>query len=351
MLKGNLVAYSGMTTKIRAMKNKLLSPEQYEEITHFTTVAELISFLQTTPAYGEVLASMDPALAHRGEVESRMTFSTYSDFSKIYHFAGNSQKKYLEYYFMKYEISILKACMRNIMDSRSNANPVLTDKHFKRHTKINIDKLVLSNTIEEFVDNLSGTLYEKPLREVLKLDNPVLFDFEMNLDLFFFSYIWNHPDYFVPKGERQYFKKSFGPHIDLLNMLWIYRCKNYYVLSDAQIYSFLIPVNYYLDKNEIKRMVEAENNTVLYEIISNSYYGKTYGFDSTKNMEAQFSDILDTINMKDFKDAPYSLAAINAYFHLKNMEVARVVTALECIRYGYKPEAISQYINQKRGVL
>ena len=129
MLKGNLVAYSGMTTKIRAMKNKLLSPEQYEEITHFTTVAELISFLQTTPAYGEVLASMDPALAHRGEVESRMTFSTYSDFSKIYHFAGNSQKKYLEYYFMKYEISILKACMRNIMDSRSNANPVFSTSH------------------------------------------------------------------------------------------------------------------------------------------------------------------------------------------------------------------------------
>ncbi|MFQ6929701.1 MAG: hypothetical protein ACLRR3_00930 [Eubacterium sp.] len=29
------------------------------------------------------------------------------------------------------------------------------------------------------------------------------------------------------------------------------------------------------------------------------------------------------------------------------MEVARVVTALECIRYGYKPEAISQYINQR----
>lgn len=28
-------------------------------------------------------------------------------------------------------------------------------------------------------------------------------------------------------------------------------------------------------------------------------------------MEAQFSDILDAINMKDFKDAPYSLAAIN----------------------------------------
>lgn len=351
MFNGNLVAYSGVTTKIRAMKKKLLSPEQYKEITHFETVAELISFLQTTPAYSEVLASMDPELAHRGEVESRMTFSTYSDFSKIYHFAGNSQKKYLEYYFMKYEIAIIKACMRNIMDSRPNANPVLTDKHFKRHTKINIEKLILSTNMEEFAENLSGTLYEKPLREVLKLQNPTLFDFEMNMDLFFFTYIWNHPDSFVPKKERIYFKKSFGPHIDLLNMLWIYRCKNYYVLSDSQVYSFLIPVNYNLDKSEIKQMVESKNNEELFELINNSYYGKTYGFDSSKNMESQFSDILDIINMKDFKDAPYSLAAINAYFHLKNMEVARVVTALECIRYEYTPEVISQYINQKRGIL
>ena len=63
MLKGNLVAYSGMTTKIRAMKNKLLSPEQYEEITHFTTVAELISFLlrhgvQVQGPYWQVLLRM-----------------------------------------------------------------------------------------------------------------------------------------------------------------------------------------------------------------------------------------------------------------------------------------------------
>ena len=78
MLKVNLVAYSGMTTKIRAMKNKLLSPEQYEEITHFTTVAELISFLQTTPAYGEVLASMDPALAPATTGIRHLTSSTAS---------------------------------------------------------------------------------------------------------------------------------------------------------------------------------------------------------------------------------------------------------------------------------
>ena len=77
MGNGRLTTYSGMTTKIRAMKKGLISPEQYDEITRITSVTDLISYLQTFPAYSEVLLNMDAAQAHRGEVEGRMTFSTY----------------------------------------------------------------------------------------------------------------------------------------------------------------------------------------------------------------------------------------------------------------------------------
>lgn len=351
MLNGRLTAYSGMTTKIRAMKKRLLSSAQYEEITRIATVSELISYLQSFPTYADVLSNIDAANAHRGEIESRMTFSTYSDFSKIYHFAGNAQKKYLEFYFMKYEVAFLKTCMRNIMDSRPDTAPVLTDRHFRRHSKINIDKLLLSTNMDDFVENLAGSVYEKPIRKVHKLEDAALFDYEMTLDLAFFTYIWKHPALFVPKGEKCHFENAFGSQVDLLNILWIYRCKNYYTISDAQIYSFLIPVYYNLDRSNIKSFVEAENNQVLFQLISDCYYGRVYGFDSTKSMESQFGDILNIINMKDFKESPYSLAAINAYFHLKNLEVAKVVTAMECIRYGYKPELIAEYIDQKRGVL
>lgn len=145
---------------------------------------------------------MDAGQAHRGEVEGRMTFSTYRDFSKIYHFAGNSQKRYLEFYFMKYEIATLKACMRNIMDCRADTIPILVDKHFKRHSKLNIDHLIASHTVEEFIENLNGSVYEKPMKKIMTLDNPRLFDYEMSLDLFFFNYIWNHQEHFVPKGEK-----------------------------------------------------------------------------------------------------------------------------------------------------
>lgn len=351
MLNKRLTAYSGITTKIRAMKKHLISPEQFEEITTIPSVPELIRYLQTFPSYAGVLSDIDAQNAHRGEVESRMTFSTYSDFSKIYHFAGNSQKRYLEFYFMKYEIATLKACMRNIMDSRTDTIPVLVNKHFKRHSKLNIDQLVTCTTMEDFIENLSGSVYEKPMKKVLDIDYPTLFDFEIAIDLFFFHYVWNRQDLFIPKGEKNYFTNAFGSQIDLLNILWIYRCKNYYTLSDAQIYSFLIPVYYKLERSTIKSFVEAPDNQELFERISSCYYGRVYGFDSTKSMESQFGNILNSIYMKDFKESPYSLAAINAYFHLKNVEVATVVTAMECIRYGYQPDVIAKYISQKRGVL
>ena len=136
-----------MTTKIRAMKNKLLLLSNMKKSLNFTTVAELISFYRPPLHTEKYLPVWTRHLHTVVKLKAVMTFSTIVIFLRYINFAGNSQKKYLEYYFMKYEISILKACMRNIMDSRSNANPVLTDKHFKRHTKINIDKLVLSNTI------------------------------------------------------------------------------------------------------------------------------------------------------------------------------------------------------------
>lgn len=351
MLNGKLTTYSGMTTKIRAMKKRLISEAQYNEIANISTVPDLINYLQMFPSYAGVLANIDASSAHRGEVEGKMTFSTYYDFSKIFHFAGNSQKRYLEFYFMKYEIATLKACMRNIMDSRNDTIPVLVDKHFKRHSKLNIDKLINSLTIEEFIENLSGSVYEKVIKKIYEFDNPILFDYEMSLDLFFFNYIWNNQDKFIPKGEKKYFQNSFGAQVDLLNILWIYRCKKYYTVSDSQIYSFLIPIYYNLDRSNIKALVEAENDDLFFELINNCYYGRNYGFERTQSMESQFGRILNSIYMNDFKDAPYSLASINAYFHLKNLEVAKVVTAMECIRYGYSPEIITQYINQKKGVL
>ncbi len=44
---GNLLEYSGIIAKLRAMEARLITDEQFEEISALTSVTELVSYLNT----------------------------------------------------------------------------------------------------------------------------------------------------------------------------------------------------------------------------------------------------------------------------------------------------------------
>lgn len=348
MSGGNLFAYSALTTKIKAMQSNLLTDAQFEEIAHCPTVASVFAYLQKTEGYDQLFADIDPDTVHRGQIEWLLNFSTYEDFSKIFHFAQKHQRKYLSLYFMRYEILNLKRYMRSVLDPRQSTGVSIVENDFEKHSRINTKKVAESTDMYEFAENLKGTIYYEPFAKINNtLENPSLFDYEMALDLFYFSTLWDKKDKLFEKSERQFITSSYGSRIDLLNLLWIYRCKSYYTVSNTAMYTFLIPINYKLRKSELKALVEAETAAEVLEIASTTYYGKKYHFSTDTALEEQCNSIIDGIIAKDYKQSPYSLAAINAYFHLKNGESAKIITALECIRYGYSPERVLQYVKGK----
>ena len=66
---GNVMAYSGLTTKIRAMQAKLLTQADYETISGFTDVVQVVEFLKTKPAYAVYMDQLELAHLHRGDIE------------------------------------------------------------------------------------------------------------------------------------------------------------------------------------------------------------------------------------------------------------------------------------------
>ena len=47
-----------------------------------------------------------------------LTNALYTDFQSIYRFATIHQRKILDLYFRRYEIGLLKTCMRMVFDNR-----------------------------------------------------------------------------------------------------------------------------------------------------------------------------------------------------------------------------------------
>ena len=68
---GNLLSYSGISTKIRAMQSKLINEEQIREILELSSIPQVTSYLKRTPEYSKVWASLDEASTQIGRASCR----------------------------------------------------------------------------------------------------------------------------------------------------------------------------------------------------------------------------------------------------------------------------------------
>ena len=107
-----LIAYSAISTKIRAMQGKLLTDSDFKEIAESSSVTEALTVLEKHSPYANAFQGTDPETLHRKDIERILLTQKYSDFAKLYRFANTKQRKFLELYFMHYEIAILKRALR-----------------------------------------------------------------------------------------------------------------------------------------------------------------------------------------------------------------------------------------------
>lgn len=332
---GNLMSYSGIVTKIHAMKAKLLTEQDFETISGFGNVPEVIEYLKNTPAYAEYIGQMDISLYHRGNVEKILYQSLYDDYSRIFRFSGMKQKKFLKEYWKRYEVDLINYCFRIVFNHYDVPFDVEYKKRFfDRYSQISVDRLITSRNTEELVENLRDTEYYAPLKRISEYEHATLFDFDLALVLYYYSTMWKKGKRLLDGKEKEIFQRDFGSRVDMLNIQWIYRAKKYYHMLPPDIYSLTLPFHYRLTVEEFRGLVEAPTVEELRHKMEETYYARKYHFDDERTMEHRCAEIMRHLYTVDWRNNPYSIASINTYLFLKEEEINKLTTALECIRYG-----------------
>ncbi|MFR4439260.1 MAG: V0D/AC39 family V-type ATPase subunit [Hungatella sp.] len=343
-----LLAYSGITTKVRAMEGHLISDSQFQNMAALERVSDAVDFLKQLPSYQTVLANLESDQLHRGMIEQCLTLSQYHDFAKLYRFSNPSQRKFLDLYFMHYEIAILKKCLRNVLDRKKfQLNLFVFQKFFDRHSKLDLIRLSTAENLDDFVANLHGSPYYEPLLKLSEESSDVsLFDYEMHLDLMYFKVMWKIKDKLLSKKEREILTQCFGSKLDMLNIQWIYRSKKYYNLSSTDIYALLIPVQHRLKNDDIMKMAEAGNLDEFYQALHGTFYGSLELTDLNEkpDLEELYEKVLNRIHRLTSKRQPYSIATLNSYLYFKELEIRKIITVIEGIRYDLGAATICSYI-------
>ena len=330
------------------MQSKLISEAEIQELLQFTSVSHAVAWLKRTPEYAKAWADLDETSIHRGQIEKLLKISIFADFSKIYQFANPEQCKFLDLYSRRYEIRVLKELMTNLFDHR-DTDPVDVSPYrefFRRHSKLDLDRLTACTTMDEFINSLKGNEFYVPLSRIQNHDTALLFDYGMALDLYYFSMIWHVRKKLFSGKDLKQITMAYGEKFDMLNLQFISRSKRYFHMTPADIYALLIPVNYKLHKKDIAALVEAETMTAFESLLDRTYYGRRYEKLNSHTLEEMYSSIMKHVLSGESKADPYSVSTIYCYLYHKEHEIDRLTTVLECIRYSITPEDTMRYISK-----
>lgn len=343
----SLLTYSGITTKVRAMERHLLTDEQFREMAELEDVRSAADYLKQQPSYSEIFSGLDDSKLHRGYLEQLLSQSEYRDFTKLYRFSNLSQRKFLDLYFMHYEIDIIKQILRHVINHQTASLDLsMFQDFFDKHSAIDLIALAEAENLQDFISRLEASVYHGLLIRLADNERVSVFDYELQLDLFYFKSIWSVKSKVLSKKEQKILDECFGCRLDLLNIQWIYRSKLYYSLSEADIYALLIPVRYRLKTPQIQQLVEAPGMTEFYQILKNTAYGRYAGadLDSSPDVEALYHQILNRIYNNTSRKYPYSIAVLDSYLYFKELEMQKIITTLEGIRYGLSANEITALV-------
>lgn len=341
----SLFRYSGLTTKVRAMSGKLLDTQDYEQISSLDSVPAVLAWLKRKPSYAGILGKENENGLHRGQAEGLIMQSLFADFSKLYRFSDLNQRAFLDGYFRRYEITCLKMIVRAVWGSRTILADITDYQEiFSRHSSFPLTQAASADSMESLIGALKETPYCCVLKSVYEGSRKKLFDYEFALDMFYFTDLWKQVGKRLKKQDREAVIQSVGTQIDLLNLQWIYRAKKYYQMDAAEIYALILPIHYRLNMEQMRKMAEAGGEAEMISAAKATKYGKYLEEEEIPNLEKTGTRIQESVHAALLGRNPYSAICLDVYLYKKEREVHKIITAMECVRYGLPADKIREYL-------
>ena len=93
--------------------------------------------------------------------------------------------------------------------------------------------------------------------------------------------------------------------------------------------------------------IAASNMDEFFAVLQKTPYARHYNFEQDLTIEQMYEDCLYHLYTADRRQNPYSIASINMYLFLKEEELRKLTTAMECIRYGLNSGETLGYVGGK----
>ena len=335
------MGYGSVSAKVKAMRGRLLSAEDYYKLCSSANVHEAGLTLRNFPEYTQTVDSLIARGSdNRHMYEQRLISVLDNNYFKIHGFLTDTNvKKYLDACFIKREIQIIKYMLGNFYDKRDKERNISYTQGF-RFFDIDINTLGRAETIEEFLDILGKNKFFHIVKDAYE-DNQSLFEMEIALDFNYYRNLWKARKKFLKGDDLKAAAIIDGTEADMQNILWIYRLKSYYSMNGESLYKYVMPLHYRIGPESITRLAEADLPAMKDILLEMPY---AYAFENAASVERAYYTAINKAYRQAQSRYPNSAAVILDYLFLKNMEIKNIISIFEGVRYAMEPDEIMERI-------
>lgn len=283
------------------------------------------------------------------EINRALELEIYKELKSFSYFLQGETKAFYNALMARYEIRDIKRALRVLVHGE---DIVSMKKSLLSLPKSYLDSTDGPVTVKNFLQKLESTDYGRQL--ITYVDQPmdrILFYTEMTLDRSYYENIMKH-SLKLSRKDRDLCEQSIGHHIDLLNLMYIYRGKRSYKILPQEMMNFLIEGGQSLSMKALRQLTFEDSIEGLVKSIRETRFAPL--FPETREMgliDIKIEQEIYDINMNIYKKSNMDIGKLLALVVLLEYCIRDISAILEAKRLGFNKDRTRNLLSvrQKEG--
>jgi V/A-type H+-transporting ATPase subunit C len=345
--------YAFIHAKLRTRLSKMLSSELLEQMIRAHSLQEAVQLLK-----GGAFDIIEHVYDQTGDLkmaELELLKREIRLYTEVESYLDAELLRFLQALTTRYEIDNLKHLLRLWFDRtirrRSIQEAVGYLLREKIHFDLNIDAVLEAPDIGAVIAALSSTPYAQVISEHAAGITETLFPIEIALDHFYYRQLLEETERLEPR-DRRIARRLIGVEIDLQNIGWLVRFKDFYKLPLDTALPLMIPYGHNLDRETLGEAYGGQSITgIVAGLIKKRYAALApllTGAGGETSRLVLIERVLSEILMLEVRHIltgyPFAIGIVLAYFILKKNEISRLMTILNAKYYMLDEERIKGLI-------
>lgn len=335
-----------LTAKVHAMYGRRLTQQNFRELVRKQTVSEIASYIKQQTAYAPLLRDVNESLIHRGQLENILRRDLFDEYLKFFHYLSRNEMRYYKFLVMKMEINEVLSCIRLLKAGRVDDYIFSLPSFFATHADFDLYGLAKVKNFDELLRLLASTPYYEILKKYVPAEGEKIdiTKIEIEFNSLYYSKVFDIISRTFSGNVNSQIKESFGMQIDLNNITDIIRLKKYFNAKSAYIKALLLPHYFKVSKNQLEAMMEAPDAEAAWQLVGETYYGKTFRKYDFEFVEKYSQQVMYEYHKHLFVFTDSAPVAVTSYLMLKETEINNLIHIIEGIRYGLAPAEIGKLL-------